>query len=66
MILIKPKQMAELERMIEEIHQSNLYGCLIEIGAGLPLSNRLFGVSGASNTIYFSLSPYSKKVQEEK
>jgi len=45
---------------IEEIHQSDIYGIFIEVGAGVPVVSSLFSVSGASNTVYFSESPYSQ------
>ena len=45
--------------LIKNIHDSNTYGVFIETGCGMPLSNLLFSVSGASKTIYMSCSPYS-------
>lgn len=52
--------------MIEAIHNSDIYGIFVEIGAGQPLASKLFGVSGASSTIYQTLSPYSREIQRER
>ena len=49
--------------MIDAIHASNLYGIIIECGAGTTISSALYEVEGASNTIYYSLQPYSKEYQ---
>jgi nicotinic acid mononucleotide adenylyltransferase len=49
------------KEIIEKIHKSNFYGRFIEIGAGLPISTRLLSVAGASNTVDYTLSPYSKE-----
>lgn len=54
-----------LKQQIEKIHASDTYGAIIEIGAGCPVASNLFEIAGASKTILFSASPYSKEVQEE-
>lgn len=54
-----------LTQKIKEIHDSEHYGVIVEIGAGLPVSESLFEVSGASKTIYEVLSPYSREAQKE-
>lgn len=56
----------DIKSKIEEIHQSRVYGIIVEIGAGQPLAERLFDVSGASNTIHESLSAYSHLAQESR
>ena len=55
-----------MKQIIKNIHDSSLYGNFIEIGAGTPLASQLFEVSGASKTINFSASPYSRFVQLER
>jgi len=45
--------------LINEIHLSELFGILIECGAGQPIASSLFDVSGASRTIYYAESPYN-------
>jgi nicotinic acid mononucleotide adenylyltransferase len=52
--------------LITLINESNIYGTFVEIGAGQPVSAAIFGVSGASNTIYRAESPYGKDYQEER
>jgi nicotinic acid mononucleotide adenylyltransferase len=58
--------MAHLENKITNLHNSDAYGILIETGCGLAVSNALFEVSGASNTIFFVESPYSKIYQDRR
>jgi len=55
-----------MENKIKVIHESDAFGILIETGCGVAVSNALFEVSGASNTIFFSESPYSKIYQDKK
>lgn len=50
-----------LKTIIEEIHNSDIYGAFIETGCGIPISEALFNVAGASNTVYFAQSPYSRE-----
>jgi len=57
---------AELVDLIKKIHDSNLFGIVCETGCGQPLAQALYSVSGASKTIYFSESPYSKDYQDKK
>jgi len=59
----KRKQMKD-ETIIEKIHDSDIYGIFIELGAGIPLSTCLFEVEGASNTVFMAISPYNKEFQE--
>ena len=49
----------------QQIHESDIFGTIIEIGAGNPVSYQLFEVAGASKTVFTALSPYNKKVQSE-
>jgi len=51
---------------IADIHKSDIKGIWIETGAGVALANALYSVSGASNTIYFSESPYCLEYAQEK
>lgn len=51
---------------IEKIHSSDNFGIFVEVGCGLPVSSALLSVSGASNTVFFSESPYHKKYVEDK
>jgi nicotinamide mononucleotide (NMN) deamidase PncC len=48
---------------IQEIHNSRAYGNIIEVGAGVGISNYLLNVPGASNTVKKVVSPYSRDVQ---
>jgi nicotinic acid mononucleotide adenylyltransferase len=48
------------------IHESDILGTFIEVGAGQPVARELFNVAKASATIYKAESPYSKKEQERK
>lgn len=52
--------------IIEQIHASDIYGIFVETGCGVTMTNKLMEVPGASNTIYYSESPYSKEYQQEK
>ena len=54
-----------MDELIQKIHDSNIYGSFIEIGAGQPLANLLFGISGASKTIYETRSYYAKESQDK-
>ncbi len=51
---------------IKEIHDSDMFGVFVEIGAGTVISNNLFKVAGASNTVFMTESPYNKEFQELK
>lgn len=53
----------ELQKQIQEIHDSNLFGVIVETGAGACIANTLYNVPGASKTIYFSEQPYNKIYQ---
>lgn len=55
----------ETEKVIKNIHGSDLYGIFVEMGAGVPVSNLLFSVEGASKTVSKSISLYSKESQLE-
>lgn len=51
----------ERKELINEIHKSDIFGCFIETGAGLQLSNWLLSQSGASQTIFHVECPYGKE-----
>lgn len=50
----------ELQKQIQEIHDSNLFGIIVETGAGACIASALYNIPGASKTIYFSEQPYNK------
>jgi len=50
-----------MDKIIKHIHNSDTKLMLVEVGAGTPISQKLFSVSGASNTIYSVESPYSRE-----
>jgi len=56
----------ELQKQIQEIHDSNLFGVIVEAGAGACIASALYNVPGASNTIYFSEQPYNKFEQKHR
>ncbi|MFN8674321.1 MAG: hypothetical protein U0457_19835 [Candidatus Sericytochromatia bacterium] len=49
-----------MEDLIKNIHKSDIFGVFIETGCGLALTQELLSISGASNTVYYTQSPYSK------
>src|SRR4051812_34885083 len=49
-----------MKEQIEQLHKSDIFGIFIEIGCGVPVAAAMLGVSGASNTIFMSESPYSR------
>jgi nicotinic acid mononucleotide adenylyltransferase len=55
-----------MENIIKEIHDSNIFGCFIELGCGVPVASALLNVSGASQTVFMSESPYSKHYADSK
>lgn len=55
-----------MEEIALKVHNSDLYGVICEIGCGQPVANALFAYPGASKTIYFAESPYSKSYQLKK
>src|SRR4051812_8235615 len=57
--------MSELISKIKKIHESNLFGTIIECGCGATIANTLMEVPGATNTIFYSYQPYSKVIQED-
>ena len=52
--------------LIEKIYNSPLFGIVCETGCGQPVAQALYSVSGASKTLYFTESPYSKDYQDRK
>lgn len=52
-----------LDKLVKEIHDSDVYGIFVETGAGQPVANALFNVAGASKTVYYAKSPYHKEIQ---
>lgn len=59
------KKKSKTEKQIEEIHKSDMYGVFVELGVGHPLAQMLYNEPGASATIEYSISPYSKQMQEQ-
>lgn len=55
-----------MKNKIDAINKSKLFGVIIECGAGSAISNAIYNVEGASNTILYSLQPYSKTYQHLK
>ena len=51
---------------IQEIHNSDLYGIIVETGCGVALTSALMSEAGASKTVYHSSQPYSKDYEKEK
>ena len=51
---------------VKEIHDSNLYGVVIETGCSTATSSKLMDIAGASKTIFYSLQPYSKVYEEQR
>ena len=51
---------------VKDIHNSNLYGIIVETGCSTAVTSKLMEVSGASNTIYYSLQPYSKNYEKSR
>ncbi len=51
---------------VQDIHNSRLYGIFVETGCSTALSSRLMDESGASNTVYYSLQPYSKQFEHKR
>jgi len=49
---------------IQEIHNSNLYGTIIESGCSATIASTLMNEPGSSKTVYRSEQPYSKDYQE--
>ena len=47
------------------LHESEYYGIIVEVGAGVPIAQAIYNLPGASATVYSALSPYSKEAQEE-
>ena len=50
---------------IQEIHESNLYGIIIETGAGCALASSLYSEENSSKTVYHSDQPYCKDYEED-
>lgn len=56
----------QIDKLVEDIHQSDIYGCFIEMGCGVAVTNALMSVSGATKTVFMSESPYAREYQHEK
>ena len=50
---------------IQEIHDSNLFGVIVESGCSATIASTLMNVAGASKTIYRCEQPYNKEYQEQ-
>lgn len=51
---------------IQDIHDSFLYGIIVEAGCGVTSTEKLMSVAGANKTVYYSLAPYSKEYSNER
>ena len=51
---------------IEKIHNSNLFGIIVEAGSAATIASTLMNVAGSSKTIYRCEQPYNKEYQELK
>jgi uncharacterized protein with HEPN domain len=54
------------EELVQEIHSSDIFGCFIETGCGVPVASALLSVSGASKTVFMCECPYSKQYVDGK
>lgn len=54
------------DRIIEEIHSSEVFGIFLETGAGLPVTQALSAHPGVEQTIYFAESPINPRYSREK
>jgi nicotinic acid mononucleotide adenylyltransferase len=52
------------KKMIQEINSRKLRGTFVEIGCGMPVSNAILAVEGASNTVVSAICPYAREEQE--
>ncbi len=50
---------------IKKLHESDTLGIFVEMGCGTAVTSALYSVPGASATVFFAESPYSKVKQEE-
>lgn len=50
---------------IVEIHQSNLFGVIVEAGSGTAIISALMSQPGASRTVHYGLQPYSKEISHK-
>jgi nicotinic acid mononucleotide adenylyltransferase len=55
-----------MKELIENINLSNTLLRILEVGAGVPISNEFFNYSGASKTIYSTESYYSREAFDKK
>ena len=51
-------------KSIQEIHNSNLYGVIIEAGCSATIASTLMDEPGSSKTVFRAEQPYSKEYQE--
>ncbi len=50
---------------IKEIHERGELGTIVEMGAGVPIAEKLTDVPGASGTVFETFSPYHKTAQNQ-
>lgn len=55
----------QIDRLAESIHNSEIYGCFVEMGCGVTVANALMNVAGATKTVYMTESPYAREYQEK-
>lgn len=52
--------------IVKKIHESELFGIIVEVGCSTSLASDLMAVNGSSNTIYKCEQPYNKEYQTYK
>jgi len=52
-------------KSIQEIHESNIFGIIIETGSGTALASLLYSEENSSKTVYHSDQPYCKDYEED-
>jgi len=52
--------------VVREIHNSKLFGIIVETGCGTACSSLLLNEPGASKTVYYALQPYNKEFEHKR
>jgi hypothetical protein len=55
----------QIDKLAEDIHLSDIYGCFVEMGCGVAVVNALMSIAGATATVYVSECPYSREYQHD-
>jgi len=53
-----------IEELVKEVNESSTFARILEVGVGVPISNKLYSFSGASKTIYSVESYYSREAHD--